>query len=146
MKRILLAVIAASTLSLPALAQNSSAPSQSAPSASSSQVQAKELSPEKLNSGQLRQLQQALNDKGFNVGTVDGEWGPRTEDSLKKFQGSKNMTSSGQLDDSTVMALGLNSSDFGLTGTNSQTTGQAPAGSAHQQPSNSDPNKPGQPH
>jgi peptidoglycan hydrolase-like protein with peptidoglycan-binding domain len=141
MKRIILAMIAASSLALPALAQqDQSTPPQPSPSAISSQTQANEISPEKLKSAQIHQLQQALNDKGFNVGAVDGEWGPRTEDALKKFQGSNNIPSSGQLNAKAVTALGLNSSDFGLTG-GSQTTGQAPAGTNNQQPSNSERNK-----
>jgi peptidoglycan hydrolase-like protein with peptidoglycan-binding domain len=107
------------------------------------------ISPEKLKTGQIHQIQQSLNDKGFSVGTVDGEWGPRTEDALKKFQGSNNMPSSGQLNANTIVALGLNGSDFGMSGTSSQTTGQAPAGSNHQQPSSNEPNngkKADQPH
>jgi peptidoglycan hydrolase-like protein with peptidoglycan-binding domain len=107
------------------------------------------ISPEKLKSAQVHQIQQSLNDKGFNVGAVDGEWGPRTEDALKKFQGSNSMPSSGQLNANTIMALGLNGSDFGMSGTSSQTTGQAPAGGNKQQPSNAEPNKgtsPDQPH
>jgi hypothetical protein len=103
----------------------------SAPAASSQQSQSTtsspgdEISPQKLNAQQVRQLQQSLNDKGFNVGAVDSEWGPRTEEALKKFQESKSMPSTGQLNESTISALGLNGSDFGLSHGNSQTTGQA---------------------
>jgi peptidoglycan hydrolase-like protein with peptidoglycan-binding domain len=149
MKRIILAMIAASSLSLPALAQDTSASSHPSPSATSSPAAINEIAPEKLKASQVRELQQSLNDKGFSVGAVDGEWGPRTEDALKKFQGSKNMASSGQLNADTVTALGLNSSDFGPMSTRSETTGQAPAGSNNQQPSNNEPNKatnPGQSH
>jgi peptidoglycan hydrolase-like protein with peptidoglycan-binding domain len=149
MKKVILALIAASSLSLPALAQQDTSPQSPSPSATSSQAQPNEISPEKLKSAQIHQIQQSLNDKGFGVGVVDGEWGPRTEDALKKFQGSNNMPSSGQLNANTVTALGLNSSDFGMSGASSQTTGQAPAGSNTRQPPNSEPNKgtsPGQVH
>jgi Putative peptidoglycan binding domain len=141
MNRIILVVIAASSLSLPALAQQNSSTQSPSPSATSSQTQSNEMiSPDKLKSAQIHQIQQSLNEKGFSVGAVDGEWGPRTEDALKKFQGSKNMPS-GQLNANTVTALGLNSSDFQMSGTSSETTGQAPAGSNNEHPSNSEPNK-----
>jgi peptidoglycan hydrolase-like protein with peptidoglycan-binding domain len=142
MKRIILAMLAASSLSLPALAQqNTPAPSPSQPSAASSQSQGNEMSPEKLKSAQVRELQQSLNDKGFSVGAVDGEWGPHTADALKKFQESNKMPSSGQLNANTITALGLKSSDFGLSGTSSETTGQAPATSNQEPSHNNEPNK-----
>jgi peptidoglycan hydrolase-like protein with peptidoglycan-binding domain len=141
MNRVILAVIAASSLSLPALAQQNSSTQSPSPSASSQTQSNEMISPDKLKSAQIHQIQQSLNDKGFSVGTVDGEWGPRTEDALKKFQGSKNMPSSGQLNANTVTALGLNSSDFPMSGTGSETTGQAPAGNSKQPSSNSEPNK-----
>jgi peptidoglycan hydrolase-like protein with peptidoglycan-binding domain len=129
MKRVILATVAATCLCLPALAQQSTSPTPTSQSQSAmpSSSQGDAISPQKLNSQQIRQLQQSLNDKGFSVGAVDSEWGPRTEDALKKFQESKQMPSSGELNQGTISALGLNGSDFGLNGS-SQTTGQAPSG------------------
>jgi peptidoglycan hydrolase-like protein with peptidoglycan-binding domain len=149
MKTTVLAIIAASALSLPALAQQgTTTPSPSSPPAMSSQAQPKEMSPETLKTAQVHQLQQALNEKGFSVGAMDGEWGPRTEEALKKFQGSKNMGSSGQLNAETISALGLNSSDFGVMEKSPQTTGEAPVGNSPQDRSNNEPTKtmPAQPH
>jgi Putative peptidoglycan binding domain len=112
----ILVMLAASSLSLPALAQqNTPASSPSQPSAASSQMQGNEMSPEKMKPAQIRELRQSLNDKGFRVGDVDGEWGPHTADALKKFQESNKMPSSGQLNANTITALGLKSSDFGLS-------------------------------
>ncbi|HVY56988.1 MAG TPA: peptidoglycan-binding domain-containing protein [Xanthobacteraceae bacterium] len=77
------------------------------------------ISPDNLNQSQVRQIQQALDKKGFSVGRTDGKWGPETEAALRKFQEDQKMSSSGQLDDQTIGALGLNTSEFGA-----QTTGQ----------------------
>ncbi len=131
MKKVILAAVAAFSLCLPALAQQSAPPASSPQSQSTTASPGDEISPQKLNAQQVRQLQQSLNDKGFSVGAVDSEWGPRTEEALKKFQESKSMPSSGQLNESTISALGLNGSDFGLSHGNSQTTGQAPGGNSN---------------
>jgi peptidoglycan hydrolase-like protein with peptidoglycan-binding domain len=58
----------------------------------------------------VRELQQALNDKGFDAGAVDGKAGPQTKAAIKKFQQAQNLTASGKLDQKTVAALALNTS------------------------------------
>lgn len=63
---------------------------------------------------------------GFKAGWIDGKWGPKTEAALKSFQRSRNIASNGQLDQTTVSALGLNVADFGLTGSDATKNGQAP--------------------
>jgi peptidoglycan hydrolase-like protein with peptidoglycan-binding domain len=91
-----------------------------------------QISPQQLSSSQVREIQQALEDRGDGSVSVNGEWGPDTEAALKNFQKSENMISqSGQLDFPTLLALGLDPLSFGL-GT-SETTGQAPRGDALQQ-------------
>jgi peptidoglycan hydrolase-like protein with peptidoglycan-binding domain len=55
----------------------------------------------------IGQLQQALNDKGYNVGTVDGQMGPKTRSALKKFQQAQGLQPSGQIDSQTVAALSI---------------------------------------
>ncbi len=57
MKRLFLALIAATSLSLPALARHDTNTSPSSPSATSAQAQPNEISPEKLKSAQVHQLQ-----------------------------------------------------------------------------------------
>ena len=92
-----------------------------------------QISPQQLGASQVREIQQALETKGDSSVRVDGEWGPDTEAALKNFQKSENMISqTGELDISTIMALGLDPLSFGLAGT-SETTGQAPRSSAPQQ-------------
>ena len=58
-------------------------------------------------SSTVRNVQQALNDKGFNAGTADGQWGPGTETALKQFQTAQGMPSTGVLDARTMNALGV---------------------------------------
>jgi peptidoglycan hydrolase-like protein with peptidoglycan-binding domain len=55
----------------------------------------------------LRKVQQSLNDQGYDAGTVDGKWGPRTAAALKKFQGDHGLEASGQIDAQTIAALGI---------------------------------------
>jgi phage tail tape-measure protein len=43
-------------------------------------------------SGLVRNVQQALNDKGYNAGPIDGQWGPATEDAVRKFQRASGLT------------------------------------------------------
>lgn len=56
----------------------------------------------------VRSAQAALNDKGYNVGSVDGQWGPNTQSAVRQFQADKGLTQSGMLDSSTLAALGVN--------------------------------------
>jgi peptidoglycan hydrolase-like protein with peptidoglycan-binding domain len=85
--------------------------SATSPSGSSSQMSNSGSSQgamsEENNSETVRSAQQALNDKGFNVGTVDGQMGPNTEAAIKKFQQSKGLPQSGNLDEQTLAALGV---------------------------------------
>ena len=55
----------------------------------------------------VRSAQQALNNQGYNAGTVDGIMGPHTQDAIRKFQSAKGMEATGQLDAATVAALGI---------------------------------------
>ena len=57
----------------------------------------------------VRNVQQALNDKGYNAGSVDGRWGPATEDAVRKFQQASGLPQSGELEHSTLVALGVSS-------------------------------------
>ncbi len=83
------------------------------------------ISPQLLTSGQVSEIQRALNARGANSIRVDGEWGPDVEAALKDFQKSENMISqNGELDSLTLMALGLDPLGFGLSGT-TETTGKA---------------------
>jgi len=58
-------------------------------------------------SGLVRSVQQALNDKGYNAGPSDGQWGPATEDAVRKFQRASGLPETGQLERPTLNALGV---------------------------------------
>lgn len=55
----------------------------------------------------VRRVQRELKQKGFDAGPVDGQWGPLTERGVKRFQESNNIRASGQLDERTLSALGV---------------------------------------
>ena len=55
----------------------------------------------------VRSVQQALNDKGYSSGSVDGRWGPATEDAVRRLQQASGLPQSGELERSTLAALGI---------------------------------------
>ena len=56
---------------------------------------------------QVRALQNALNEKGFAVGAVDGIVGPKTAGAIRDFQSKEGLTATGQPDQQTLKALGI---------------------------------------
>jgi peptidoglycan hydrolase-like protein with peptidoglycan-binding domain len=73
--------------------------------------------------GTVRDVQQALQDKGYDVGPVDGVIGPRTQSALRQFQQQQGIPSSGRLDSRTLGALNVSSAGMsdrsGVTGSSS---------------------------
>ena len=55
----------------------------------------------------VRAVQQALNDRGYNAGPVDGQWGASTQDAVKRFQHASGLVETGELGPSTLSALGV---------------------------------------
>lgn len=55
----------------------------------------------------VRQVQQALNQKGYDVGSVDGKWKTDTSKAAKHFQQAQGIEPNGQLDANLIAALGL---------------------------------------
>jgi peptidoglycan hydrolase-like protein with peptidoglycan-binding domain len=60
-----------------------------------------------ISRSETRQVQQKLNDLGFDAGQVDGLWGPNTETALRNFQHAKGLQATGRLDEKTVDELGI---------------------------------------
>lgn len=58
--------------------------------------------------GTVRSAQAALNQQGYSVGSVDGQWGPNTQSAVRQFQADRGLTQSGTLDAATLAALGVN--------------------------------------
>lgn len=54
-----------------------------------------------------KEIQQALADKGFYKGEVNGQWGPESVDALKKFQEDQKLQVDGKLGSLSLIALGL---------------------------------------
>ena len=58
-------------------------------------------------SERYKEIQQALADKGYFSGPVDGNWGPESVDALKRFQREQNLTEDGKIGSLSLIALGL---------------------------------------
>lgn len=56
-------------------------------------------------SSTVRQAQQALQDKGHDVGPIDGIMGPKTSAALRDFQQAQGLKTTGRLDPETLSAL-----------------------------------------
>jgi peptidoglycan hydrolase-like protein with peptidoglycan-binding domain len=59
----------------------------------------------------IKQVQEALKNQGHDPGPVDGVMGAKTQQALRDFQKSKNLTVTGRLDDATANALGVSNKD-----------------------------------
>ena len=94
MKRGILATLATVTFCVQVVAQQSS-----------------QISPRHLSTTEVRKIQQALDDKGFKSGRVDGSWGPETEAALKDFQRWAMLSPTGEVDPISITVLGLNVAD-----------------------------------
>ncbi|HEY2402425.1 MAG TPA: peptidoglycan-binding protein [Steroidobacteraceae bacterium] len=91
-----------------------------------------------LSQDEIRQLQITLNERGFNVGEPDGVLGARTRAALMQFQQREGLPRSGQIDQQTMTALGINArGQQGAQGSRGpSSTGQA---GGTQQPSAANP-------
>lgn len=130
MKKTIITLLATAALTAPAFAANDAATqSQQQPQAQQSQDmqhqsqaqpqngqqqnqnQASNQQPgaaPNLSSGEVRQLQTALNKNGFNAGRPDGKLGPRTKHAVQAFDQKKGIQSSnGQPTEQTLAQLGV---------------------------------------
>jgi len=78
-----------------------------------------------LSVDEIRQIQIVLQQKGFNIGTIDGRLGARTKEALIAFQRQQGFQATGTIDQQTVAALGV--SVRGMQGGAQGTTGQGGA-------------------
>jgi peptidoglycan hydrolase-like protein with peptidoglycan-binding domain len=92
--------------------------------------QAQSATQRKLSPDQIKQVQEALDQKGFHVGRPDGVMGRDTRQALSSFQRQLNLQQTGQPDDLTLQALGV---DVNGSTTGAATTGAAPADLYHMQ-------------
>ena len=54
-----------------------------------------------------KEIQQALVERGYFHGEPDGNWGPESIDSLKRFQQDQSLTVDGKIGSLSLIALGL---------------------------------------
>jgi len=62
----------------------------------------------------IKEVQQALKDKGYDPGPVDGVMGSKTKDALKSFQSASNLSATGTLNSETAEKLGVQSSSSSM--------------------------------
>jgi peptidoglycan hydrolase-like protein with peptidoglycan-binding domain len=63
----------------------------------------------------VKAVQQALKDKGYDPGAVDGVMGPRTRAALKDFQKKEGVKDTGRLDQETLAKLGVEGQTSGTS-------------------------------
>jgi peptidoglycan hydrolase-like protein with peptidoglycan-binding domain len=78
----------------------------------------------------VRQIQQALNQQGWNTGQVDGRWGPATVQAARSYQQVHGLEPTGRLEVGLISALGLTDPIFSA----GHGTGQQAANVARPQP------------
>ncbi len=62
----------------------------------------------------VKQAQQALKEKGYDPGPIDGVMGARTKEAIKSFQNASNLPASGTLDAQTSQQLGIRSGNSAM--------------------------------
>ena len=64
-------------------------------------------------SDDVKTVQKSLNDKGYDVGSVDGVLGSRTRAGIRQYQASEKLTVNGRLDAETAGKLGVGPESIG---------------------------------
>jgi peptidoglycan hydrolase-like protein with peptidoglycan-binding domain len=84
-------------------------------SGSASRADRSTMGHSQYDSSTVRDVQQALQNKGYDVGPIDGAMGPRTQSALREFQQQQGLTRSGRIDRQTMSALDVRASGAGGT-------------------------------
>jgi hypothetical protein len=58
-------------------------------------------------SGMVRSVQSSLDQRGYDVGAIDGQFGPNTEAALRDFQRDNGLAATGAMDARTLDALNV---------------------------------------
>jgi peptidoglycan hydrolase-like protein with peptidoglycan-binding domain len=69
--------------------------------------------PAGLHEGDAKKVQEALRDKGYYTGQVDGVLGPQTRAGIRQYQKSENLPVTGRLDAETAGKLGVGPESIG---------------------------------
>jgi peptidoglycan hydrolase-like protein with peptidoglycan-binding domain len=70
------------------------------------------ISAHQLNSAQVRELQQSLQEQGVNPGPVDGIMGPLTQQGIQLFQQQEGLAATGEINEKTLEALDIDVQEF----------------------------------
>jgi peptidoglycan hydrolase-like protein with peptidoglycan-binding domain len=54
-----------------------------------------------------KEIQDSLASKGYFKGETNGQWGPESDEALKRFQADQNLTPDGKIGSLSLIALGL---------------------------------------
>ncbi len=73
--------------------------------AGSQQQGSQQIASGQLSNSQVREIQETLKDRGYDVGSVDGIIGPRTSEALREFQLDEAIAASGNINRQTLQAL-----------------------------------------
>jgi Putative peptidoglycan binding domain len=87
-----------------------------------------------------QQIQQALADRGYFKGEVNGQWGDDSVDALKRFQADQKLDNDGKINSLTLIGLGLGPKHEGGTEASS-TSPSTPATAPANAPQDSTPPK-----
>jgi len=82
---------------------------------------------QQLSKDKVKEIQEALKDKGNDPGQIDGIMGPKTQQALRAFQKSENLQVTGRVDEKTASALGV---DVDKAGTSSMGSERSSSGSS----------------
>jgi peptidoglycan hydrolase-like protein with peptidoglycan-binding domain len=123
-----LAVLGATSITM--AANNQPAPANNAPQNQTQQQSSGQSGTQalNLNSDQIRQVQQKLDQSGFKAGQADGVLGRETENALRDFQKQKGLQQTGRPDNETLSALGMNGSAMQNVGQQSSTPNKSAQG------------------
>ncbi len=134
MKSLVLATVATIALGMPAVAADQgqsgtmdstrTQSQQQQPSQQWSQQQnAQTIAPSDLDQSQIKQIQQSLNEHGFDAGNVDGVWGPETREAVRNFQEKRDISADQALNQETLSALGVDFAASNMDAGSASTTG-----------------------
>jgi peptidoglycan hydrolase-like protein with peptidoglycan-binding domain len=84
---------------------------------------------QKASNSQVREVQEALKAQGHDPGPIDGVMGPQTQQAIREYQRSQNLSETGRLDAQTAQKLGVGGGMSGGGSTGSGSTGSGSTGS-----------------
>jgi peptidoglycan hydrolase-like protein with peptidoglycan-binding domain len=71
-----------------------------------------QISAQQLNSAQIQELQEKLQEQGLNPGPIDGKMGPLTQQAIQLFQQQENLAATGTINEQTLEALDIEVQEF----------------------------------